>query len=337
MKVAILTQPLISNYGGIVQNWALQQTLIKMGHEPVTVDFMPHPPFLYFIQENLKSIVSNYLLRRKRLFLLWSRQRDVDVDAFVKQHIYTTQRCSRLSASLLKKYGIDAIVVGSDQVWRPRYNKGYLADMFLLFARKYSCIKLSYAASFGTDRWELTDKQQRDAKVGIHTFNGVSVRERSGVDLCKEHLSVEATHVLDPTLLLERGDYMKLVDKNLVPQVPYVLCYVIDPTEDITAKAKEKAAALSAELIVMSPDGCKGVSLNKWLSLFYFASFVITDSFHGSVFSVLFGKEFSRVDNLDRGGARFREIDAIVQSESYLKEQRERSLAFLEKFLSRNV
>lgn len=111
---------------------------------------------------------------------------------------------------LTQKYGLDAYVVGSDQVWRPAFNLGpRLGNMFLDFAGD-DVKKISYAASFGCKEWEYTEEQERMCGKLAKRFDAISVREASGVDLCKEHFGVDATLVLDPTLLLNKEDYGKV-------------------------------------------------------------------------------------------------------------------------------
>ena len=96
----------------------------------------------------------------------------------------------------------DAFIVGSDQVWRPSYNQ-HLEQAFLNFTENWKNVKrIAYAASFGVDNWEFTKKQTKECKRLVQKFDFVSVREDTAVNLCKEHLGIEATHVLDPTLLL---------------------------------------------------------------------------------------------------------------------------------------
>ena len=139
MKIAILTQPLRANYGGILQNYALQQMLIKLGHEPITIekDLHQYISFSKLILELPKRIFTKYLLRkRKHIFSekaynMWLDSLYFDqLVHFVKSKI-RHKYVSNFYALNLKEF--DAFLVGSDQIWRPRYNIGTLDAMFLSF------------------------------------------------------------------------------------------------------------------------------------------------------------------------------------------------------------
>lgn len=306
MKIAIVTQPLYANYGGILQNYALQQVLKKMGHEPVTLDYMPSLPLwrycLYAGKTFLCALIPSkrHPLKPYHHFL----QRPEALKHFVDMHITHTKTIASYSARQLAMYGIEAIVVGSDQVWRYKYNNEIIDDKFLAFAKGIGCRKIAYAASFGVDKWDYPDEVTARVKGLIKQFNAVSVRETSAAVLCRNNLGVEAPVVLDPSLLLTREDYLPFCASMQVSAGPYMASYVLDDDkrkqEMINCFAKEKG--LSVKKMTVSDDGC---SIEEWLSTIKNAEYVITDSFHGSVFSILFGKQFYTFDNKGRGADRF--------------------------------
>ena len=128
-----------------------------------------------------------------------------------------------------KEGNYDAYVVGSDQCWRPRYN-AFLSSMFLDFVKGEKTKRIAYAASFGTDQWEFTQEMTSICVPLAQKFDFVSVREDSGLKLCKEHLGVNAVHVLDPTLLLTKEDYTHLIKAENEPQSKGTLFnYILDP------------------------------------------------------------------------------------------------------------
>lgn len=314
MKIGIVTQPLKSNYGGILQNWALQQVLKKLGHEPITIDALPRDvTYKYFIVQNILSIIALFIPGKKRRFIPLYMHRPSLFDDFVKKHIVTTETMKVRTSSVLRKYSIDAIIVGSDQVWRPLYNIGCEMDPFLGFAKDFKGIKASYAASFGTEFWEYTEKQTRDCKSLIKNFKKVSVREPSGIDLCKKYLGVEADLVLDPTLLLSKVDYMELIDST--PKYcdkPFLAAYVLNGNDNISQKVKQKAAELNLKPIIFTADCDASLAIEQWLSIFRDADYIITDSFHGSIFSFIFNKDFEYVANNKRGASRFKVIENLL-------------------------
>lgn len=306
MKVGIVTQPLYANYGGILQNYALQQVLKKMGHKPVTLDQMPSLPFWRYCLYAGKTFVcalipsKRHPLKPYRHFL----QRPEAIKQFVESHIAHTKTVASYSARQLSRYGIEAIIVGSDQVWRYKYNNEIIEDKYLAFAKDYDCLKIAYAASFGVDNWDYPEEVTLVVKDLVRQFNAVSVRETSAAVLCRDILGIEVPVVLDPTLLLTREDYLPFCTSVQVSSGPYMASYVLDEDERkqdmINCFAKEHG--LSVKKITVSDHGC---SIEEWLSTIRNAEYVITDSFHGSVFSILFGKQFYTFDNRGRGGDRF--------------------------------
>ena len=146
----------------------------------------------------------------------YSGNRGYYTSKFIKKWIHRDFFTSYYNISQ-EKY--DAIVVGSDQIWRKQYVcesfKLPIESSFLDFAKHWDIKRISYAASFGTEEWEYNDEQTKNCRVLIQLFDNVSVREKSGVALCKDYLQHNAKVVLDPTLLLKKNDYLKLLNKNI--------------------------------------------------------------------------------------------------------------------------
>ena len=187
MKTAIITLPLHTNYGGILQAYALKIVLEGMGHEAVVVDRkdkMPLPvwykaPFVYASRALKKALkpdsgveVFRELNYRKQLPL-----RSVNTQRFVDQYI-----APRVVSSCkdIREGDYGAFVVGSDQVWRPRYF-GNIEDAFLKFTKDWSVKRVAYAASFGTDELEYKYEQLQECSRLLQQFDAVSIREDVGV------------------------------------------------------------------------------------------------------------------------------------------------------------
>lgn len=312
MEIAILTQPLRANYGGVLQNFALQQVLIKLGHIPITLE---KDPVLRISKLKLffnfpKRLFTKYILKKRKYIL------------YEKHHNNYIKQISSLLKPFISKYinlkfvksldtidynRYDAFIVGSDQIWRPLYNWGMLYNMFLSFIPKDTKIKrIAYAASFGATEWEFNEEQTKVCSNLITNFNAVSTREIDGIELCKKYLGYNnAINVLDPTLLLEKEDYIQLC-KNVPTTIEDLLfAYILDVnhnTKDQLEKiAKEKGLKLK---LVSAHDNCT-LSIEEWLAMFRDVKMVITDSFHGTVFSIMFNKEFYTIANKSRGGSRF--------------------------------
>lgn len=307
MKIGIITQPLHANYGGILQNYALQQVLKRMGHEVWTVDYGRFG-WLHWL-DNAWRIVAHKLLGHKARFGMTPperRRQEKPLRRFVYKYISLTEpRTKCFERETIYKYAFDALIVGSDQVWRPRYNYD-VADCFLKFAGTMPVKRVAYAASFGTDEWELTKEQTAECAQLAKRFDGISVREKSGVALCKEHLGVEAVHVLDPTLLLHAEDYAE-VCKDIPKRKPFVFAYILDESEDKQRQIKEFAARHNLDYFIKSADATVSMddTVELWLSYFRDAAYVITDSFHGTAFAINFNKDFYVFGNADRGNSRF--------------------------------
>ncbi|MCA0230351.1 MAG: polysaccharide pyruvyl transferase family protein [Bacteroidetes bacterium] len=319
MKVGILTLPLHINYGGILQAYALQYLLKRMGHEVTIIDksqkrFIPiyKWPFSY-----TKRLFIKYILRENQL--VFSEQYHNKTYPIISQNIQNfikmyLQRVEINNLSTLKENDFEAIVVGSDQIWRPSYYKK-IEEAYLSFAQDWDIKRVSYAPSFGTDLWEYTNIQTKKCKELVRLFDAVSVREKSGVKLCKDYFNIEAVHVLDPTLLLDMEEYIKLIN-NINPPLSSgnLLCYILDETDEkrelINKISEEK---LLVPFRVNSKAGNHRTpledriqpSIEQWLRGFYDAKFIITDSFHACAFSIIFNKPFLVVGNRARGLARF--------------------------------
>ena len=216
----------------------------------------------------------------------------------------------------------DMFVVGSDQVWRPKYNCWYglrIEDSFLDFAEGWNVRRISYAASFGTEEWEYSEAQRIRCSSLLHLFNAVSVRETQAIGMCKSYLGVDAIQTLDPTLLLTKEDYERIINEETYLRKPAggLLCYFLDydnEKRELVSKISENIGLEPFNAFVgnnILEESCKEesyVSIAQWLSFFKEAEFVVTDSFHACVFSVIFQKPFIAICNKERGASRFKSL-----------------------------
>ncbi len=328
MKIAILTQPLGHNYGGLLQAYALQTMLKRLGHDPLVLDRKhSQPSCLRKYLSPVKSCALKYAMGKKDIEVLPFRPSTEQMDAisketskFVRQHIKKTAKI--YSTSELKREAIkqnfDAYIVGSDQVWRQEYSP-CITNYFLDFIDGVPATKrIAYAASFGVDFWHFKPQTMRECKRLAQQFNAISVREDSGVDLCRQHLGVQAVHVLDPTLLLDPDDYRALVLENNEPEsAGDLMTYILDPCSEKTALIQQISSALGLRPFSVMPDikltrdtqnrieQCVFPPVTQWLRGHMDARFVIADSFHGCVFAILFNIPFIVIGNKKRGLARF--------------------------------
>lgn len=310
MRTGIVTQIMAKNYGGILQNWALQQVLKDLGHEPVTIDVGLKYSFSRYLLGCANVMFYNFLGKHRLFPQIPFRGKSIPkiTGEFIFQNILTTKPMKEYSSQIIEKYNIEALIVGSDQVWRPLYNSS-IEDMFLRFAS--NCLlksRISYAASFGVDTWEYSIEETNRCADLAKTFNAISVREVSGVKMCEEYFGVHATHVLDPTMLLPIERYLKLCDHIEVEKEPFMAVYCLDSSTSFNEKVKEKATQLDLVPKYFSAHSKLSLSIPQWLAMFRDASFIMTDSFHGTVFSILFNKPFVVIKNDARGNARIESL-----------------------------
>lgn len=306
MKIAILTQPLRTNFGGILQNYALQTALKKMGHEPVTIDYACRYTKTRWLMGRVKSIVTR--TPHHIQFPHYNRAGQENLNRFIHQYMNMPKPVDAPTKEVIDSLNPSAIVVGSDQVWSPWANVplDFLGNMYLDFIPDYKGKRIAYAASFGGGEWTYTPEWTEKCSKLAKMFDAVSVRENSGVGLCKEHLGVDAIHVLDPTLLLTGADYEKLLTRP-AKKTNILFAYVLDTSEE-KVKLLQKVSdhfGLKLKIQGANDDLSWDDSIEDWLADIRDAAMVVTDSFHGSVFAIQFHRPFFSIVNNRRGSDRF--------------------------------
>lgn len=317
-KIGILTLPLTSrNYGGILQAYALSSYIKKRGFYVEVLDRRFNRSFKTRLIQSINSLFSkDYVSTHNGYYR--------HVDQFVEKYISRSRTFYNKSDLDRYIHDFDVLITGSDQVWRPLYSKSILPELFLDFTKKPEQKKLSYAASFGTDTWENPELNVIVSKY-LSDFDGISVREDSGIDICRDVLGIEsAEHHIDPTLLLEPYEYSKLFQKetnnHYQDTASALVTYVLDRSDkkrifiESVGKffgnkicpigVKEKISRENYHQFV----GKQCDSVEQWLSGIANSDFVVTDSFHGVVFSILFEKNFIAIGNKERGLGRFNSL-----------------------------
>lgn len=283
-SIGILNLHFSKNYGAVMVPWAMQYILKKnfdQSSKIINYTF-PAPPTARYCYDSFEEFRENFL----------------DITAY---HCEITDS--------LRQYvdNFHTIIVGSDQVFRtspehPYYLKWVSGDV--------RCI--AYAASFGIDRYEGNFFVRRKVQKLLHRFDIVSVRETSGVKILQESFGLTATQVLDPTLLLNAEEYQAIIDSGnySVPE-NYVAVMFLDKEHWDDLRSSELYKILSQKYTFI--DICKDDKNNfrpvpHWLSLIKNAQYIITDSFHGSVFSIIFQKQFLTVSTTCRGNSRIESL-----------------------------
>ncbi|MBS7836979.1 polysaccharide pyruvyl transferase family protein [Wohlfahrtiimonas chitiniclastica] len=336
MRIGLLTLPIAENYGGILQAVALYQFLSKEGHD-VTLIYKQNDQQGKVLKEIaryiLLSLPAHNLFNVKTNFQAMKgiKERTALHKSFIHNEIpnispplITTQEL----ANYTNEQKFDAVVVGSDQVWRKAYiNDRYYQSYFLDFIPPNSKIKkIAYAASFGKDTWEGKGDEEQISEL-LRQFSGISVREASGIDVCRAVFNIKnVEHVLDPTLLMDKEFYLDIIRKYDVSNMPVkkMVTYVLDEAKDKRTIINNYQQSLNINenetlhLKGFSQLNRAAYSVPEWLFAIANADFVITDSFHGMVFSIIFEKQFIVIGNKNRGLERFTSLLSYLALENNL-------------------
>lgn len=326
-RVLVRTFPPSSNpnFGGILQAWALQRVLASIGLEAVTdgsrpenwhsrgdrrrqrakVHFLRHLPRLL-----LPRNIGEWAIRASanQPMLRFPRKHISEIDLF----------CSPTVTNPRVLSSFDAFVAGSDQVWRPDY-VDVAKYLFDFLPDSFTGPRVAYAASFGSDSPLFSDMQRSATASLAARLTAVSVREESGVMICRSLWGIEAEHLVDPTLLLAVDDYRALIPSRVTADTKSVPTqYVLDRTGDkleVLKALESRFVGNFHDLYPVLPSSFAEYrrerqaydrpTVEGWLSALSKASFVATDSFHGSVFSILFERPFVTLPNAARGSSRF--------------------------------
>lgn len=308
--------PLQTNYGGIFQIMALQAFLQENGHMPIIINRL-------YSESTIKRFLKIFFEKNRIIDYkkIGFRRRSVKkIELFKKEQIKEITIALYTQAKLkqeTEERNFDSIIVGSDQVWNPYYMRDLWKNAFLDFVRNHKTKKIAYAASFGNDIWNYPEKTDV-VKSLIGEFDAVSVREKSGMSICETEFNYKnVQHVVDPTLLVDVEFYEKYIQKNENEGVANgIFTYMLNHEsgyEDIYLKARTELKLPLYSLIVNSEindsnenkDYLKP-SPKEWITLLINSKFVITDSYHGTLFSIIFKKSFISIENEKRGISRLK-------------------------------
>lgn len=299
-KIGILTLQYALNYGGQLQCYALKEVLRKQGHDAVIIDRIPDAHGKKYV---LKRAFAHPLTQKEFAGMRCHELRPMS------KPVYSSEGLARL----LRNY--DACIVGSDQVWRKAVFS-VNGDYFFQHLEMPSLKKIAYAASLGVSEWEYDSGETEAISKALSSFKAVSVREQDGVNLLRDHCGIHAQWVLDPTILADSAIYTPLIKKSKMDGNGKLVTYILDWTEEKKQIVQDIQQKIGKSRIDINPVVRKhqsllnrvlhtGVTTYDWVKLISTADFVITDSFHGTAFSIIFNKQFYTIGNPERGMARF--------------------------------
>lgn len=277
MKVSIITYHDEDNYGATLQAYATYKAVNELGHEPEIVDLhMAHK----------KSLPTKIVFGLKRFRLNSFRKKFLPQ----KTRLYTTVNQLRENPPMS-----DVYLVGSDQTWNPTISKDYALAYFLDFGGS-GIRRISYASSFGFSQWEDTEvaKKERVQQL-LSRFKTLLVRESDAVRILKEEFGLASTQVVDPVLLFP--SYPELTGN--ITETDRMIVYKIKNDADFYKKAVIMGKQLGCDIhSVGSMRRLEGIHthyperLEKWVTNIGTAKYVFTDSFHGTVLSLLYHRQF---------------------------------------------
>lgn len=298
MKLAIITIHNVSNYGAVLQSFALKE-VIKEKHEVKVLDFDNR-----HVSKSLDLLRIDFSLHGllgfgKDLCRLIPRRKVLKkFNSFLNKEMELVP----FTESILDEF--DGFISGSDQIWNPICVSpvaNFIPEYFLTFA-KTNQFKVSYASSCGA--YDFDELELLQLQSYLESYKALGVREAKTCEMLRKKLGFNAQHVLDPTLLLTKQQWLSKVGDNKFRSGKYILLYVIKNTPLLVRVVKHFKLKFGIKVILVEQglyfstdvdEHIRDAGPEDFISLFHNAEYVITDSFHGTTFSIIFKKRFLTV------------------------------------------
>lgn len=294
-KIAIMTWYTYNNYGSVLQAYALRQKIKDYDYDIVDmVNYEPHIQNTTLLEKiTVKNIKRKLLYRQEEVNHLVN-EKNMKFDNFRNNNFTFTTKCNDATELFLLNDQYDKFICGSDQIWAPTvFDENY----FLSFVNNDDK-KISYAPSIGLPIIENRYIAE-EIKGLIEKIENLSIREEQGKDIIKELTGKSAEVVLDPTLLLTKQEWNERFKLQQLPKDEYILFYCLSGSKKdykiakkISKKLRKKLKIIPSDVFDYKKDGVENVSPEEFLKLIYNAYMVITDSFHGTIFSINFNIPF---------------------------------------------
>lgn len=302
MKIGVVTWFHYKNYGTVLQAYALQQFLKTKGYNCVLVNYIPvyNRNFLQKVKygkfnRRIKNKIEAYRFKFSRKDI---KEKLVDrnelFENFVNKNINLTPKIQSKNDLLKLNDIIDCFICGSDQIWNPENLNGVYFLNFVSKKRK----KISYAPSFGVSH--ISASKKKIIQQWINGFDKLSVREEIGANILKSLTKKDVEVVVDPTLLLSREDWEQIIVNPDINE-DYILCYFLGDRKEYW-EVVQKLQRLTGYRVVIIPirfnsylqkyDIRISTGPEDFIGLIKNAELIITDSFHGTIFSLIFQKDF---------------------------------------------
>lgn len=303
-NVAIISRHAISNYGSLFQAYALEQTVRDLGYDAWTIDYIRNDEKSWHLcKVELANSKWNASILKKAIFYgVNVPNRAIQFSKFGKfrrELLHLTSEYDSIDSLRSNKPIADIYCTGSDQVWNETIFDQIDWSYFLEFLDDEP--RISYAASFGKET--VKDQVKERVRKDLLQYRKISVRENSGKTILA-NLGIEGEVVLDPTLLLPRQKWEQLIGVVKAPSEKYILLYQIHKNDELFEYARKLGEKVGYKVINISVSYTQRKSgiILKWLpnykdvlALFRDASYIVTDSFHATAFSINFNKQFVTV------------------------------------------
>lgn len=303
-KIIIITAYSGNNFGSSLQAFALKEYLSRLGYSSFFIKVVDSKIYKLKITtiRLLKGLIDWHLLKKeiKNKFSKKSNNSLVNENDTFEKNYFDIKEISRKELKKLAySDSIDYCIVGSDQIWNPE--DAYLdPNIFLKFSPMQK--NIAYAASFGQDY--IYKYNLRNYKKGLRNINSISCREESGCNLCKK-LGFQCTETLDPTFLFSKSDWMSFFNLKEYNSGRVLLLYFIGPIHcSIKDKIKDLAKKFDKTILLtkynQTIEGVTTVNATvvDFVEYIIHSSFVITDSYHGTIFSINFGIPFYTISRI---------------------------------------
>lgn len=295
MKLAIITLHRLYNYGSVLQAYATQRIFERKGYDTVVIDYITEQRTLkrqLFGKRphGLKGTIHR-LFKPFSIFI-----KEQTFGRFIKKNLNITQRCVTFE-DLQKLPPFDIYVTGSDQTWNSFYNEGVDRGFFLDFTDSNE--KYAFAASFGKNELDPSEKEQ--TKQYLSKYKAISTREIQGKKILDDLGFTKSVCIIDPTLQIDKQEWLSISSKRLIKKKYVILMLLYQEDNGATEYARKIADDKGFELVKISWEFFKPKLVdklmthrtpNEFLSLFNYAEFVVTNSFHGLAFSINLNKQF---------------------------------------------
>lgn len=342
MKIGIITFHFAHNQGAVLQCYALQKAMKKLGHEPKVIDYCPeyHTVRYSAVKNPFFSAIQYY--KREKSFKFFSRvyhsagnfvkcvksnvkqtykSRELAFNQFINKNLNLTDKYKTIKSLRKNPPDCDAYVSGSDQLWNPELVNGSFDPAYFLDFGSDKIKKITYAVSL---KETYTEKEKQNLKELCRNLDEISIREENAP--AREVLDGKYTVCIDPTLLFNGEDYEEIISEK-AEEVPYIFVYGFQSSEGIAEAISIISKELGIKIINGSPERVKfknsenvmDYSPDMFLSYIKNAEFVITNSFHGTAFSIIFKKKFVTVAHTTRGKRMIELLEKIGLSERLWK------------------